>query len=101
MDALEIKPLEKRTWCYRMSPSSYEMAPCDCGNGHTQWSEFVGHLWCDKCEKDFIPSHNGIFDGPIPINLASMMGVSFDRIDLITQKIQKFNVDLGEYDSAE
>jgi hypothetical protein len=88
---------EKRTWCYRQPPAAFEIAGCTCGNSATQWSEFTGHLWCSKCEKDFIPAHNGIFDGPIPVGLAGMMGMSFDRIDLATQTIQKFNPETGEY----
>jgi len=40
---------------------------------------------------DFIPENNGIFDGPIPIKAAMLLGLSFDRIDLKTNKIIKFN----------
>jgi len=88
---------EKRTWCYVQQPPAYEVAPCSCGNSKTQWSEYMGHLWCDKCEKDFIPAHGGIFDGPIPIELASMMGISFDRFDIATQTISRFDKPTGEY----
>lgn len=101
MNTLIIKPIERRSCCYVQPPSAYEVASCDCGNADTQWSEFVGHLWCETCKKDFIPSHNGIFDGPIPIKLALMMGLSFDRVDLATKKRQKFNSDSGEYEDAE
>ena len=83
--------LEKREWCYILQPSRYDIAPCKCGNYDTQWSEFKGHLWCDKCMVDFIPENNGIFDGPIPIKAAMLLGLSFDRIDLKTNKIIKFN----------
>lgn len=84
------EPLEKRTWCYAQSPAVYEISPCECGNGDTQWSEFKGHLWCAKCEKDFIPKHNGVFDGPIPVAVCGMLGISFDRINLETNEIEKF-----------
>lgn len=40
-----------------------------------------------KCQKDFIPSHGGIFDGPIPAQAAKLLGISFDRIDLETNKV--------------
>ena len=89
----EQKPLEKRTWCYIQRPSQYDIAPCQCGNRDTQWSEWKGHLWCDKCQKDFIPAHNGIFDGPIPARTAGLLGISFDRVDLATNTILKFDLE--------
>ena len=88
---------DKRTWCYIQPPAAYEVAPCDCGNADTQWSEFVGHLWCAKCQKDFKPSHSGVFDGPIPLQVATLLGLSFDRIDLATDEVQKFDPNSGEY----
>ena len=77
----------------------YEIAPCDCGNEDTQWSEFESHLWCGKCQKDFIPAHNGIFDGPIPAHLATMMGTRFDRVILATEKLDRFDVGMGKWES--
>lgn len=58
--------LKKRVNCYIQPPRVFDIAPCSCGNADTQWSEYEGHLWCAKCEKDFIPEHTGIFSGPIP-----------------------------------
>lgn len=84
--------LEKRTWCYVQPPSAYEMAPCKCGNHDTQWSEFKKHLWCDKCEVDFVPEHSGVFDGPIPVATSMMLGMCFDRLNLETKEIEKFEV---------
>jgi len=40
-----------------------------------------------KCQKDFNPSHGGIFDGPITAQAAKLLGISFDRIDLETNKV--------------
>ena len=73
-----------------MPPKTYEMSECLCGNHETQWSEFEKHLWCEVCQKDFIPECAGIFDGPIPLNLCKMMGISFDKFNLETQKIEPF-----------
>ncbi len=81
---------EKRKWCYVQPPSAYEMAPCACGNHDTQWSEYAKHLWCPKCEIDFIPEHAGVFDGPIPMATSMMLGMSFDRINLETNEIEPF-----------
>ena len=78
---------QKRTWVFIQSPSDYDIAPCACGNHDTQWSEYEKHLWCAKCEIDFIPEHNGIFDGPIMSNTAQMLGMSFTKVDLLTNDI--------------
>lgn len=83
--------MKKRTWYYCLSPKDFEISPCSCGNTETQWSEFEKHLWCDKCEKDFIPEYNGVFDGPIAVQACALMGIHFDRINLETGKYEKFN----------
>jgi hypothetical protein len=80
--------LEKRTWVYVQRPASYEMAACKCGNADPDWSEYKGRLWCAKCETDFVPEHNGVFDGPIPLMTAQMLGMSFDRYMLATGQIE-------------
>ncbi len=82
--------LEKRTWCYVQSPDNFDFPAHDCGTIATQWSEYKGHLWCEECQKDFIPSHNGVFDGPIPVATAMMLGMSFHTVDLATGKITPF-----------
>lgn len=89
--------LPKRTWHYLASPASFELAPCACGNHATQWSEFAKHLWCARCELDFVPEHNGVFDGPIPINAALMLGMSFDRMNLETGCIERYNAETSAY----
>jgi hypothetical protein len=80
--------MEKRTWCYLQQPFNFEMAACDCGNEETQWSEYKDHLWCDKCQKDFIPKHTGIFSGPIPIMASRMLGLHFDRFNILTEQAE-------------
>lgn len=92
-----MEELTRRKWHYIQKPAVFEIAPCECGNTDTQWSEFANHLWCPKCEKDFIPSHNGIFDGPIAVKAAAMLGISFDRFNMETQKIERFDVDSATY----
>lgn len=82
----ETMSLERRIWRYVMEPRDYEISGCPCGNESPEWSEYVGHLWCGSCQKDFIPAHSGIFDGPIPVNCMELMGISLDRIDLATGK---------------
>lgn len=87
----EIAPKKKRRsrrkWCYAMRPAVYGIPPCKCGNADLQWSEWKRHVWCDRCKLDFVPEHNGVFDGPIPLGCANMMGIRFDRIDIKANKI--------------
>lgn len=80
--------LKKRKWCYLQSPSSYQVAGCDCGNENTQWSEYQEHLWCSICQKDFKPANNGIFDGPIAVNTCAMFGTYFHRVNLESGNIE-------------
>jgi hypothetical protein len=79
----------KRTWVYVQRPSSYEIAGCKCGNADPDWSEFKGMLWCPTCLIDFVPEHNGVFDGPIPVAAAALLGMSFDRFNLETQEVER------------
>lgn len=90
----------KRTWCYLQPPAAYGLPPCECGNTNTRWSEYERHLWCEKCGKDFVPAHSGIFDGPIPAQLAGLMGMRFDRVILATGQMERFDVDTGQYKAA-
>lgn len=87
----------RRTWVYCQAPKVYEMAPCDCGNEDTQWSEFEGHLWCEVCQKDFIPKGNGIFDGPIPMHLSHLMGIRFDRIIILSGEVELYNMSTHQW----
>lgn len=79
---------EKRTYIYVSRPREYEIAGCDCGNEDPEWSEFTGHLWCARCQMDFIPAHGGIFDGPIPVNGMRLMGIDLRRYNLLTGMIE-------------
>ncbi len=90
---MKTTTLSCRTWVYVMPPKAYEMAGCSCGNQDTQWSEFEHHLWCEKCQRDFIPEHNGILDGPIPARLAEMMGIRFDRVIIETGEVERFSTE--------
>jgi hypothetical protein len=97
MNDVQALPLEKRKWHYLQPPAAFEVAPCSCGNHETQWSEFAKHIWCAKCEKDFIPVHAGIFDGPIGVKVAAMMGVRFDRLNIETNRVERFDLDTLKY----
>lgn len=87
----------KREWCYVQQPAVFSIAPCACGNADLMWSEFEKHVWCARCQLDFIPAHGGIFDGPIPIRACALLGIRFDRFVIATGAIQRYDVDSGEY----
>lgn len=81
--------MKKRTWIYVQPPIAYEVY-CDlCGNKYVEWSEFEHHVWCWRCLKDTPGTEGGIFDGPVPIYGAEILGICFDRIDLKTGKYLK------------
>jgi len=75
--------MRKRKWSWIMKPTSYEMV-CDiCGGHNIAWSEYEHMIWCYDCQKD-TPGSGGIFDGPVPIGVCELLGLSFDRVDLKT-----------------
>lgn len=79
---------ENRVWVYVQRPKEYEIAGCpQCGNPDPDWSEWAHHCWCPVCQIDFIPIHGGIFDGPIPVNCAALMGIDLRRYNIETGKI--------------
>lgn len=79
----------KRTSVYIMPPSHFEIPGCDCGNCEPEWSEFKEHLWCAKCQKDFVPDHWGVLDGPVAVQASLLMGLNFDRVNLQTNEIER------------
>ena len=81
--------LSRRKWVYAQRPKEYEISACPCGNSDPDWSEYAGMLWCAKCEKDFVPEHNGIFDGPIPVGCARLLGIDLRRINLETGEVEE------------
>lgn len=81
--------LKLREWVYIQRPKDYGVSGCACGNEDPDWSEFKGRLWCQTCRVDFIPQHNGVFDGPILVNVSHLMGLCFSRYIIATQEIEK------------
>lgn len=88
-----------REWCYVLPPSAFEVAPCACGNQKLMWSEYEGCCWCERCQLDFEPSHAGIFDGPIPTQAAYLLGLTFDRINVFTGRLDHYDLAAGKYES--
>jgi hypothetical protein len=87
----ENAPKLLRTHVYASPPRQFDMH-CPRGIRHKiEYSEFEKHIWCYTCEKDyFLPwssRYTGIFSGPIPINVARLLGCDFRRINLETKEI--------------
>lgn len=80
--------MEKRTHVYVQRPCDYEISGCKCGNADPDWSEYKRHLWCPVCQIDFVPEHNGVFDGPICLTVCTLLGISFDQYNLETHQIE-------------
>lgn len=89
-----MNSLTKRTFSYLQQPAVYCISACNCGNTDVQWSEYEKHIWCSKCEIDFIPESNGIFDGPILLNVTQMLGINFTKLNLISNKVSILDSDI-------
>lgn len=90
---------KRRKFLYCMHPNAYEIAGCKRCNGHNvTYSEFVGLMYCYDCKKEYRPDHWGIFDGPIPIGLSALLGISFDRIEIATGR--RIKADTDEWENA-
>ncbi len=87
--------MRKRTWVYCQSPATYEVFCDKCGNIECEWSEFVGHVWCAKCNED-VSGTPGVFGGPIGIALCAMIGLFFHRVSIKTGKVSYMD-DRGKY----
>lgn len=85
-----------RTWVYLQPPIDYGMGLCACGHPQPQWSEFKRYLWCPACKIDFQPEDAGVFDGPILVNTAALMGMHFTRYILATGKIEELKDYINE-----
>lgn len=89
-NAVVTTTLLRRTHVYLCSPAAYEISGCECGNADPEWSEFQGHLWCAACQIDFVPQHSGVFDGPIPVQGMTLLGLPVDRmLNLQTLEVEQ------------
>jgi len=97
-ELLLAAPKVKRTHCYVQKPDVYDICCPICSSTNITWSEFEKHIWCYECEKDILLSiyHAGIFSGPIPVGVCEILGVVFDRINIVTEEIIKLESDNSE-----
>lgn len=64
------------------------------------WSEYEHKIWCYDCKID-TKGFGGVFDGPIPIQASYLLGITFDRFNLETKQIERFNIDTCDWDPPE
>ena len=88
--------MKKRKWCYINHPGAYDIACNKCGGSNLHWSEWEHMIWCYDCEED-VPGTGGIFDGPIPMGIAGLMGFSFNRFYLASPDKMFKPVHSGNY----
>ncbi len=92
--------MKKRTWHYIQKPQEHDISCPECGGVNLAWSEFENHIWCYDCQKD-LNNYTSALSGPVPVQVALMLGISFDRYNMETKKVEKFNVENGKYESNE
>lgn len=82
------KNLPRRTWIYVDNPPAYGIPGCLCGEKTSiMWSEYKDLLWCPMCKQEFTPKHWGVFDGPVLVETAKLIGLDFRRWCLVESKI--------------
>jgi hypothetical protein len=88
--------MRKRKWIYVHHPVKYDIRCDKCWNGSLEagggtniyWSEYEGMIWCYDCKID-IHGFRGIFDGPIPLGVMEVLGLSLNRLYFKSNKIFK------------
>jgi len=71
---------KKRTWIYILPPAAYDIECDRCKGSNLAWSEWAHKIWCFDCEKD-TPGTDGIFDGPIPYEVAKMRKIPLEQTE--------------------
>ena len=88
--------LAKRKWHYVQKPYEYEIECDKCHGRNIEWSEYAGQIWCYDCKID-TKGTEGVFGGPIPLGAAAVLGMSFDRWDMVNKCILTYDEKLKKY----
>ena len=83
--------MKKRTSHYIQEPPTYCIECDKCDGTNITWSEFDRKIWCYDCKID-TKGTMGIFDGPIPVEACKVMGICFDKWDMVNKKVIKFEM---------
>jgi hypothetical protein len=93
---VKIKKLKKRTRHYIQDPQEYEIECTKCGGHNLEWSEYEGLIWCQDCRDD-VKGTEGVFGGPISIEVATMLGMSFDKWDMTNKCLLRYDIKEQKY----
>lgn len=91
-----MSELSKRTWHYIQKPQDFGVTCPLCESTNLAWSEYEKHIWCYACEKD-LNNYHSMLDGPVPMNVATMLGVSFDIFNMTTGKVERYDIATNKY----
>ncbi len=83
--------MKKRKWMYTEKPSAFEIRCDKCGGHMITWSEYEHMIWCYQCKIDTLGT-GGIFDGPIPLEVARLFGHTFDKFYFKDKSIRKMEI---------
>lgn len=86
----------KRTWYYVQNPKEHGIECPTCFGTILAWSEYDKHVWCYRCEKDF-SNYVSVLDGPFPVAVGSLLGISVDRFLMEEKMIEHYDVEKKEY----
>ncbi len=87
--------MRKRKWHYVMKPYQYEMK-CDiCDGQNIEWSEYEGKIWCYDCQID-TDGFSGVFGGAIGWGVAQLIGISFDRWNMVKNRVEYARISSGK-----
>lgn len=86
----------KRKWHYIQKPYEYEIECDKCHGRNIEWSEYAGQIWCYDCQID-TKGTEGVFSGPIPIGAAAVLGMSFDRWDMVNKCVLTYDEETQKY----
>jgi hypothetical protein len=79
--------MKHRKWIYVQKPQRYDITCDKCGGTNIEWSEYEHKIWCYDCKID-TDGNGGIFDGPIPMGAAELLGLSFNRFYFKENKVK-------------
>ena len=84
-----MSKLKKRKVCYICNPKDLDLF-CPKNEKHKiTWSEYEQHIWCYDCQQDI--GYEPGFSGPIPVEIAKMLGIDYRKYNIKTGKIIKQN----------
>lgn len=88
--------LVKRTWHYIQNPKEYCIECDKCHGTNIEWSEYEHRIWCYDCKIDTLGTE-GVFGGPIPVVTSAILGMSFDRWDMVNKVLLRYDREKQEY----